>query len=388
MKYLIKKNHRGLSLFEILTSTFVLMVGLLGVLAVLPFGLYQLNRVNKADFGGNCGRAAVREIQVRNWASDFQTSFQDPYYNDSTRIVGYSAQKSPGSPYETLLRCDRPLIFDPLLLELNERAADDALITFPAVRGGLPRLSCTFPAGPSAWTVQQWRKTQALNAFYWKEDRNFAAPVSPVLQTPRPVGVVGDGESEVQSHENYSWLYMLTPQTRGYRYDINIANKTYDGTTGVGAFSLESDIVGYDVDVVVFFNRNTNPSLLRETERAVGAEREGTGFRGGEFRINVSPADAATAGLEPAEMLDMTDIKWVLLSCPTSSGTMTFAKWYRVVNSGAILPPDPNVSNDPVRQANYTRKIMLLGPDVPKSTSYSITLARGAIHVYSSVVKK
>ena len=363
MKYFVSESHlpvakdrAGLSLFEILTAMFVLMVGLLGVLAVLPFGMYQMNRVNKADFGGNCGRAAIRDIQVRNWANDFNDSLHDPYETD--RMVY--------NPNLDLLLCDRPLIVDPLLLDGNGWANDGNLKFFPSVTKdghGLPRLTCMLPARPTGeWaqkTAMEWRKNQVDSAFYWKDDRNFAAPASPIVQVPRPVGVTTD--NVVQSHENYSWLYMLTPQTRGQRFDAT------GNTSSVGAYSRQQDVVGYDVDVVVFFNRKTRLTDLPLTERSVIATRaRSSDLRGGEFTLQATSVEA----------LDMQDTRWILLSCADNS--MIFAKWYRVVNVSEIIPDG----------VNYTRKIMLLGPDVPNAAGYSATLLQGAIHVYSSVVIK
>ena len=364
MKYFVSKSHlpvakdrAGLSLFEILTAMFVLMVGLLGVLAVLPFGMYQMNRVNKADFGGNCGRAAIQEIQVRNWASDFNTSLYDPY---TTRTVYNSTHD--------LLLCDRPLIVDPLLLFENNMDNNAVLRTLP-IRDGveancLPRLSCKFVPDmiglPSSWNAVDvnFLKEQMSNAFYWKDDRNFAAPGTPIVQTPRPVGIMTDGA--VQSHENYSWLYMLTPQTRGSRFDAT------GNPTAIGAYSSQSDVVGYLVDVVVFYDRNTNAETLSQTERSVTAVRARNDLRGGEFTLEANTI----------EELDMKDTRWVLLSCVENS--IVFAKWYRVVNASEVLPEG----------GKFTRKIMLLGPDVPNATGYSVTLLKGAIHVYSSVVIK
>ena len=325
MQIPLNHNRSGLSLFEILAAMFILMVGLLGVLAVLPFGMYQMNRVNKAAFGGNCGRAAIQEIQVRNWAGNFEESLFDPFGNLS------NAQGD--------LRCDRPWIVDPLLLAQNGNN-DSQFSTFPLTdTDGLPRLWSRFPVNPPSLYPSL---NDVRDVFCWQDDRNFAAPESPSVQVPRPVGVAPKGS--IQSHENYSWLYMLTPIMRGLS----------SGTP----FESESKIVGYEVDVVVFFNRD----LSGATERAVTATRDGGGYRGGSFTL---------AGTN----LDLTDTRWLLLSC--QDGNKLFAKWYRIVSFGEIEGTGP-----------FTRRVMLLGPDVPSSTAYSATLVQGAIHVYSTVIVK
>jgi len=368
---------------------FILMVGLLGVLAVLPFGAYQMNRVNKADFGGNCGRAAIQEIQVRGWAGNFEESLWDPYGNNRIAwcMAAPVANPSPNA-LEPLIRNDRPLLVDSLLLFENDNFFNNTgtqLPTFPASAtnglSGLPRLTSQFSGmtknangeilHPSNWDSRTLN--QIRDSFYWQDDRNFAAPESPSVQVPRPVGVPRSSGG-LQSHENYSWFYMLTPIARGNRYAITIGSGTMPNTYGVppagspAPYSLESDVLGYDVDVVVFFNRNFDLDSLGKTERAVTARPDGnSGYRGGSFILE----DASK------ENLDLTDTRWLLLSCPTADGTL-FAKWYRIVSFGEIEGAGP-----------FTRRVMLLGPDVPNNVSVSnATLVQGAIHVYSTVIKK
>jgi len=406
------RRRHGLSLFEILASLFVLMVGLLGVLAVLPFGLFQMNRVNKADFGGNCGRAAIQEIQIRNWAGSFEDSLDitgftlDPYgYNTAQRRIGILARKVGTTALEPFIRTDRPLVIDPLLVEMEGIGSQYLSRVFPGldlsdgpdnnINGYdlsapyLPRLTCALspsPPPPANWsgTLPEWvnqsRKKQSFDAFYWKDDRNFAAPASPNIQVPRPVGVVGS-DNHIQSHENYSWFYMLTPQIRqGTRYGIvsspaRPGDPYVFGPNSASPYSLESDVIGYDVDVVVFFDRNTNLDTLGTTERSVPATRDGISNRGGSFTISGT-----------TEELDLTDTRYLLLTCNVpnpSGGTMVFAKWYRIVNFGDL--ESPATASDP-----YTRKLMLLGPDIPDNVlpGFSATLIQGTIHVYSTTIKK
>ena len=375
VNHIWNRSRSGLSLLEIMAAMFVLMVGLLGVLAVLPFGMYQMNRVNHADFGGNCGRAAIQEIQVRNWAGNFADSLYDPYA--ANRVVfnpmpgnAQNNLSQPGVIFNSSnkeLRCDRPMIVDPLLIFSNNMAPDDGLKYFGLLASwtnGLPRITCQLPPPPPNWskTPMEWWQTQVFDAFYWKDDRNFAAPATPIAQVPRPVGVIGS-DNKIQSHENYSWFYMLTPQVRG-----KLTN----------SYALEENIVGYDVDVVVFYNRNLNSTAPGDTGVSMSATRDGTGYRGGSFTLFSLDAEA----------LDLTDTRWLLVSCPISDGTL-YAKWYRIVNFGEIEPPSSASSS-----TQYTRRLMLLGPDVPDSSvppgtvPYAVTLVKGAIHVYSATIKK
>ncbi|MBN1395419.1 MAG: prepilin-type N-terminal cleavage/methylation domain-containing protein [Pirellulales bacterium] len=59
------RARRALSLLEVLVSIFILAFGLLGVAALIPLGKLSLMETNVADRTGACGRAAMREVEVR-----------------------------------------------------------------------------------------------------------------------------------------------------------------------------------------------------------------------------------------------------------------------------------------------------------------------------------
>lgn len=57
--------RRGISLLEVLISMFILLVGLLGVGALIPVGKLEVSQADQYDRTGAVGRAAFREIKVR-----------------------------------------------------------------------------------------------------------------------------------------------------------------------------------------------------------------------------------------------------------------------------------------------------------------------------------
>ena len=61
--------RRGISLMEVLASVFVIGIGLVGALAVIPFGAFQVSKANHADYCANMLRTAGAEIRVRNMAN-------------------------------------------------------------------------------------------------------------------------------------------------------------------------------------------------------------------------------------------------------------------------------------------------------------------------------
>jgi hypothetical protein len=57
--------RRGFTLLEVLVSMGVLMIGLLGVAALIPIGKLAMIETNKSDRTGACGRAGLRDVKSR-----------------------------------------------------------------------------------------------------------------------------------------------------------------------------------------------------------------------------------------------------------------------------------------------------------------------------------
>ena len=69
-------QQRGISLLEVLAAIFVVSIGLLGVLAVIPFGAFQVSKAQHAEYASNMLANAAEEIfiwDMMNW--DFDARF-------------------------------------------------------------------------------------------------------------------------------------------------------------------------------------------------------------------------------------------------------------------------------------------------------------------------
>jgi len=91
-----KQQQRGISLLEVLAALFVVSIGLLGVLAVIPFGAFQVSKAQHAEYASNLLANAAEEIVIREMAKP--TSWE-PARNttlDCTRFVWIEPHKSPG----------------------------------------------------------------------------------------------------------------------------------------------------------------------------------------------------------------------------------------------------------------------------------------------------
>lgn len=443
----VKSRRSGLSLLEILASVFVLMIGLLGIVAVVPYGVLQVAKINKADYGGNCGRAAIQTIRAHKLAASVDKSFYDPFFdignqrqpdgNNFSNTIGAEAaplgNPDPNAVLESFVLCERPFLVDPLAICSTMTANNsydfttaNKLWTFPANNDyGIPRVSCTVPPIANRGNSDDWKqeKRWAWLTFHSQEDRLYAAAIHKnpgVEQSARPIGVqlseerrkeLGDKGLEhlipegISNSDDYSWMYMVTPQCFGKQYALrhNVAS----GITGYAEmgdryfdnfllnditklrYYRESEVVGYNVDVIVFYKRDIDPARLRENERILPASKDVTGgYRGGPFTLTANLADFGDSVKRAKEALDLTDTHWLLLMYqeePDNVDTRKTAKWYKIVNYGDIEKDGDS----------YTRRLMLLGPDVPENVitgssgvSYRATLAKGAIHVFSAFMTK
>ena len=62
-------RRRGETLIEIMASIMVLCIGLVGVLAAIPFGGFRMSQMSEADNSAAVGRNAVRMMKVNGWGN-------------------------------------------------------------------------------------------------------------------------------------------------------------------------------------------------------------------------------------------------------------------------------------------------------------------------------
>ena len=94
-----KTLQRGVSLLEVLAAIFVVSIGLLGVLAVIPFGAYQVSKAQHAEYASNMLANAAEEILIRNMAHP--TSWQTVPATatlDCTKFIWFEPQELLVSP--------------------------------------------------------------------------------------------------------------------------------------------------------------------------------------------------------------------------------------------------------------------------------------------------
>jgi len=191
--------RRGISLMEVLISTFVMSIGLLGLAALIPVGRFAIVQTGKSDRAGACGRAGLRDVKVRRML-DYQ------YWS--------AAPQSPNLPFA----------IDPLGVA---NSMGNAL-------GPLQRLYLTYTPNEEA----------AKQIFLWQDDKIFNVPDDPNLRTRaqyiQPNGTMDEPRTDTPAVTGYySWLVTVVPSPA--EANVTLAEKTQ-----------------FTVSIVVCYDRNYN----------------------------------------------------------------------------------------------------------------------------------
>ncbi len=267
-----RRDRRGVSLLEVLVSSFILLFGLVGVASMFPVGRLYTQQSNRYDRAAAVGQAAFNEIQTRG--------FLNPeywYFGDGTTKV-----KGTDDPL-------RAYLFDPIGVS---RLGG---ISFPNGVGTLPRISV--PDKDSNVMSPEVADYVCIS----RDDLVVEFPENPDLPSENK----RDSSNAARQFEgNFSWMFTVVPQ---------------GGT--------DSEPERFLVSVIVFDRRPysaLNSVDIGKTEASLTVESFPSGYGGG-------PAQLSGA----ADVLEAIDEgEWIMLS-GTVDGRPRHS-WYRVVNAGNV----------------------------------------------------
>jgi len=351
----IKHTSRyGLTLMEILASVFVLSFGLLAVLTILPFGAFQLERMNVADMSGACGRGAIQQIRMAEW--------QKP---ENIWVATDGTDNLSGRFFYGTEECQiaDPFIVDPLGLNPDNLLGGSSVYHY--LNNGSPAVRREFPISVNADRSDCLHVMSVYDNsyFHWSDDTIFASngEARPELVTRQ------DGTPSLSG--DFTWLYMVTPicdQKKVQRFNssesmsnLNLPITRYN-TLG---YTPIDNVTGYEVTAVVFHRRDLYPEPLDvSTGASAPSENQYRPIRRlslEERTINATGAYIKMTSAN-ADDLDLSSIKWILLTGQSqgmiddSKGPL-IAQWYRVTGSDDIQGPDADDL--------YSRRVFLVGPD-------------------------
>ena len=386
-------SRRGVSLMEVLISTFVLSVGLLGLAVLLPIGRITILETMKADRAGDCGRAALNEVKIRrmldcnNWCYR-AASTTDMLSSTGTGFLTIVNTAMAGITPTSLPPLQRSIMIDPVGWDYNNKLA----LTPPGF-GSLGYI----PAPPTAGTLDAVPRITIRGSsggppidsqtfFYWPDDFITQLPeeMTPPQPRGRPVILQSSGTSTANQLDSratfanvvkgdYSWFATLTPL---------LSEMTL----------LPAQRTRYTVSVVVCYKRN--PPFI---ERAVpvqsfldapfGVTVTGTSgvsniaYGGGtvqlQHSINDDPTDPwqLTAAGASGAGINLKENDWVAL---VSSST-GLCCWYRVVGVGS-MPLNATTKSYPT--------LTLDGPDWQVTGyDYVVALGQSVVGVYTATIE-
>lgn len=370
--------RRGVSLMEILISIGVILVGLLGVAALLPVGRMEIVQSARMDRAAACGRAVLHEVQVRGivdparqgpdyWLAWYDSNNPYPNWNPGFSSASWSFVTTN----ESQLQYYQAYAIDPLYIA--------SYINSPPSPSNVPNDVARFPYTSGApvymarcgYVTDDWNRNRLVNGsitansylaqvplfdrvFQWADDLVFEPPQADPQARP-----IWAGGPEGQ----YSWLITVSPA----------ANETT---------MLASSKNSYEVSVVVFCQRDFSPpsaSLDPEKpgERVANVSLLGGGWGGGDAKLTV---DSSGANAKQKSYLDVKTNDWLMLG--GTVGTRRVFKWYRVVSAGDVT------EDQTVTPHQWVRFVTLAGPDASGVTWSEAVLFTGVIGVYTQPIAK
>jgi type II secretory pathway pseudopilin PulG len=104
--YAQTQRQCGISLLEVLAAIFVVSIGLLGVLAVIPFGAFQVSKAQHAEYASNMLANAAEEIYIRDlldWGFNTPSGPRQAIPSPQTRTVPSTPKPFPSETITTSL---------------------------------------------------------------------------------------------------------------------------------------------------------------------------------------------------------------------------------------------------------------------------------------------
>jgi prepilin-type N-terminal cleavage/methylation domain-containing protein len=338
--------RRGVTLIELMFAIGILLVGLLGVAALIPLAGWEIGRGLTADRMAAAGRNAVQEFDIRNMRRNDMYAWWNPNTNSWASFTV--------SPDSVTAFCIDPLGIGEDLNwngtldsgeDLNGNGSLDIRGFFP-----LPGLGTRMPRvvlrDRPGGTIIMDRKL-AERIFVARDDLAVDRPVNP---TSPPEQVYGTAQSQRQYNGSFSWFATLVKTV-----NTNLSDQ-------------------YVLSIVVLEDRDRQAA---EQELRVSY----LGGRGGGEVVLTGQFDLRTGN-------------WLMLTAPGPGGSPDIFRWYRVVNSALDEELDLNGNGtvdsaediDGNGQLNAIEFVTLEGADIDFIPN-SAVLVRGVVGVFEKTIR-
>lgn len=377
-------RRRGETLIEIMASIMVLCIGLVGVLAAIPFGGFRMSQMSEADNSAAVGRNAVRMMKVNGWGNPNSwliKNITNGSYISANNPLGSGSLLYRNNDVD-YLNLTYPFVIDPLGATDATEYMPHASAFTPVSRDGVGYSVAFAHVSPlpqdgngeyETYPVSRlinwyehifYQQDDLIVGYYESEDET---EFRPRVETEDKVYLDTNSASIPSFSGRYSWMSFIYPKS---------SSSTIDACDF-------SSINSVDFDTVVFRDR------IIGDEKAFAAQVTGSGYQGGVVTIDLascrdSDNNVANSPEDYARVREqLLQTRYILLAGPDdypkadsfdNAVYPTKACWYKIANFA-------NVDNETIR-------LTLIGPNTPSGWTFegariTAVFYPGVIGVYS-----
>ncbi|MDO5309072.1 MAG: hypothetical protein Q4G03_06215 [Planctomycetia bacterium] len=369
-------RRRAVTLVEIMASVMVLAVGLVGVLAAIPFGGMRMSQMNEADRSAELGATAAEFMDAYNWADPDNWKCRN---NVGVTSFLYSDDTLKRSFFMDSGVCKYNLRYPYLVDPLGANNAVEFIAMTPS--GGsnvfFTRLSPLFPGDYEVDNALIERTFYLTDDFIQGDESDEdGTQLRPRLEMEDD-NVLSDGVYKVKTQAfsgRYSWMSCVY---------LKSTDEPFQDCT-------KSGITLAEYDTVAFQDRDFGNEL------AFTCQLQTSGYQGGTFDVDLTSV-VNNSGADDfdeitiSRFLDqLTTTRCLMIygdddvAQDASNGLgavtrtpLTFARWYRIASYAVTEYNNYGVPTN--------LRLTVIGPNMPNnwtSNTASILFFPGAIDVY------
>ena len=241
-----KQLQPGITLIEVLAAIFVVSIGLLGVLAVIPFGAFQVSKAQHAEYASNMLANAAEEILIREMAKPEGWGLD----NISSGVPASLVFEKNSPPEDSTLNCTKFIWIEP------REMFDPPNHIF-----------CIGATFRSAKEISE--DIQVSNLKDWAEWMRGQDDLVYTTYGDKRPDFTGQG-GKIQSSGKYTWFFTYLPKVTGS--SVNLEEVPLDNLDKV------------DVDILACYNRVPSDDKQIQCEFTAS-------LRGGTFTPGNTDAD-------------------------------------------------------------------------------------------------
>lgn len=355
-------RRRGITLVEVLMSTMVVMLGILGLISLIPLGSHLAERGTRSDRVASISRRVYREAKIRRILDP--DAWLDPF---KTPPMGATTDQSRFRLSSNSLPVRQPYLIDPMFF-IDSTAARQSFPFSSSTPPQMLRLSLgsfntSFPlmehraelafvsdddygGGATAGFVRPKDRENPLEQQFFRREINGV------------VGLTAADNVRRQSAGTYSWAIMLVPEPSGEAVNLTAGEKAPPFAIATDAKQTPTDT--YMMSTIIFHNRAGDIPAAADMATSLN-ERVLTVEPGSLISGGGTTGEVQLSAATPA-MLSMKTGDWICLAArltSTAAGVTYYLgdvyKWYRIVAMDEI--------EELTAGTKYGLRVSLDGPD-------------------------